>query len=102
MANNNPRSGGAHEPAKRERAEPTQRELAQAGNALIEWFNTEGYTQSEATAIMSKVLAKIMIRALPEITVPGGARANLHEALDAFTFKLVNDLNAHIYANRKR
>lgn len=74
------------------------RELAQAGNALIEWFNNQELSSSNSLQVMSKVIAKIIVDARPDTE---RHRGPISDAIDNFTFILVNDINARLYNTRK-
>lgn len=70
------------------------KEHAQVGNALVEWMNSQEVSQADALAVMSKVIAKIIVRS----TDP--KRDAVTKAIDTFNLNLVNDINAHIYGKR--
>lgn len=71
------------------------KEHAQVGNALVDWFNSQEVSQADALMVMSKVVAKILVRA-----VGHGTRDQMTKAIDTFNLNLVNDVNAHLFGKR--
>jgi hypothetical protein len=69
------------------------KEHAAAGNALVDWFNSQEINQTDAAMIMSKVLAKI-------ITSQHRDRSATERAIDTFTLSLVNNVNARRYNDK--
>lgn len=70
------------------------RELKEAGNALIQWFNSQEINQLDALMILSKVAAKIIAKNAP------ATRKGLEQAVDTFTLTLVHDVNAHTFSDK--
>lgn len=66
------------------------KERAQAAAALIEWFNSQEIGQSDAKAVMAKVLAKIMVRG-PKDTI------DMRAIFDAFIVQLADEANNQAY-----
>ena len=69
------------------------KEHAQAGNALVQWFNSQEIGPSDARAIMCKVLATTLARGVT-------TRADANKAIDNLALQLVHDLNDQLYKNR--
>jgi hypothetical protein len=72
----------------------------EAGNALVNWFNFQEIPPHEAAAVMSKVMAKILVGSLKG---PHNAtqRRELDDLIDGATLQLVHDINDHIFATRR-
>lgn len=49
----------------------TNKEHIEAANALIEWFNSQGISPSDANLVMCKVWAKLLTSATPLDQLPG-------------------------------
>jgi hypothetical protein len=76
------------------------KEQIQAANALIQWFNSQEIAQDDACAIMSKVMAKILVGALRgSHTVT--ERNALDILVDTTMLQLVHDINDRIFATRR-
>lgn len=69
------------------------KEQAQAGNALVGWFNSQEIGPSDAQAIMSKVLAL-------RLTLGVKTRDEANRALDTFMLQLVHDMNNRLYSRK--
>jgi len=67
-----------------------------AANALVGWFNSQEIGPADAKAIMSKVLAKLMVPTRP--TLPH----ELDAIIDSFELQLVHDINDRIYHVRRK
>lgn len=72
----------------------TPKEQKEAGNALVNWFNSQEINQVDALAILSKVAAKILVAKSPK------SANGLQKTVDTFTLTLVNDTNAQSYSKR--
>lgn len=70
------------------------KEHAQAGNALVQWFNGQEISHKDALLVMSKVMAKIITMNVPP------RRTDLEREIDRVTLQLVNDVNARTYGNK--
>jgi hypothetical protein len=78
-----------------------QKERTEAANALVNWFNSQEISQADACAIMSKVVAKILVGAVSGPHTPD-VRQALDSTLDQFTLGLVHDMNDRIFHVRRR
>jgi hypothetical protein len=76
------------------------KEHIQAANALIEWFNSQEVSERDAAAIMSKVLAKILVGAL-QGSHTATERQSLDHLVDRIMLQLVHDINDRIFATRR-
>lgn len=74
------------------------KDLVAAGNALVQWFNSQEVAPADAGAIMSKVLAKLIVARVGV----GDNRDVLDLAIDTFTLQLVHDINDRIFNERLR
>lgn len=73
------------------------KELAAAGNALVQWFNATATTSRDAERIMSKVTAMLIAkRALTR------GPAAITEELDQHSLNLVKDLADALHAEHRR
>ena len=77
------------------------KERTECANALVQWFNSQEVPPADAAAIMSKVLAKIIVGAVHGATTPD-VRKSLDNSVDAVTLQLVHDVNDRIFHVRKR
>lgn len=66
------------------------REIIAAANSLIEWFNATSTKPSEAQAIMSKVIAKLLVARCKRS--PG----QMQNEYDALILQLIADVNERI------
>jgi hypothetical protein len=76
------------------------KEQIQAANALIQWFNSQEITERDAAAIMTKVLAKILVGAL-QGSHTAAQRRGLDDLIDGLMLQLVHDINDRIFATRR-
>ena len=76
------------------------KERVSAGNALVNWFNTQEISPEDARAIMSKVLAKIIVGNLKGATTPD-VRRELDQTIDATLLQLVHDVNDRLFQVRR-
>jgi hypothetical protein len=76
------------------------KERTEAGNALVQWFNSQEIAPQDASAIMTKVLAKILVG---NISGPHtrAVRGQLDEAIDRAMLNLVNEVNERIFNVRR-
>lgn len=65
------------------------KELTQAANALIGWFNPQELTKDDAKAVMHKVLAKMFVNQSTDIKV-------LHDLIDQHQAALQLELSRRI------
>jgi hypothetical protein len=72
----------------------------EAANALIQWFNSQEIAPGDATKIMSKVVAKIIVGALKGSHTAAERRA-LDDTVDHVMLQLVHDINDRIFASRR-
>jgi len=77
------------------------KERTECANALVQWFNSQEVPPIDAQAIMTKVLAKIIVGAVHGATTPD-VRKSLDNSVDAVTLQLVHDVNDRIFHVRKR
>jgi hypothetical protein len=76
------------------------KEQIQAANALVQWFNSQEITEHDAAAIMSKVLAKILVGAIKG-SHTAAQRQSLDLAVDVVLLQLTHDINDRIFATRR-
>jgi len=76
------------------------KEHIQAANALIQWFNSQEIAQADACAIMSKVMAKILVGTL-QGSHTATERQSLDNIIDRIMLQLVHDINDRIFATRR-
>lgn len=76
------------------------KERIQAANALVQWFNSQDIAPFDAAAIMSKVLAKILVGALGAKTNAQERRA-LDNLVDTAMLQLVHDMNDQLFHARR-
>jgi hypothetical protein len=77
------------------------KEQTLAGNALVNWFNSMEVSPADAQAIMSKVMAKIIVGNISGATTPE-VRRELDGAIDRVTLQLIHDINDRIFHVRRR
>ena len=80
------------------------KEHVAAGNALIEWFNSQEIAPYDAERIMVKVLAKLLVTesGLDGPTPPHSAQKLLDHAIDSFTLDLVHAINDRLFHVRRK
>ena len=66
------------------------KERTQAANALIEWFNSQEISQSDAKAVMAKVIAKICVSSK-------GDTVEVRKLFDAYLVHLADEFNNRAY-----
>ena len=71
----------------------TSKELAQAGSALVEWFNSQEISSVDAERIMSKVSAKLIAKR----SYKAGPQA-ISDEVGRHNLNLVKDLADALYA----
>ena len=77
------------------------KQRTEAGNALIQWFNSQEIPPSDAEAIMLKVMAKLILLRI-DATRPT-RNAFLDNAVEHNHLHLVHELNERlVYEARKR
>ena len=74
----------------------TQLEAKAAGNALIEWFNSQEIGPDDAFIIMQKVVAKIVVD-----RDPNNARNTWHAELQVNHIATVNAVNTYNLAKQQ-
>jgi len=67
-----------------------------AANALVGWFNSQEIAPTDAKAIMSKVLAKLMVP-----TRPTGPH-EMDNIFDDFLLQLTHDINDRLHHVRRK
>jgi hypothetical protein len=72
------------------------KELVLAGNALVQWFNSQEIAPADAGAVMLKVLAKLIVERT------GSNRNELDLAIDTVNLQLTHDINDRLFNVRKR
>ena len=77
------------------------KQQTEAANALVNWFNSQEIPQADACAIMSKVIAKILVGSVHGAHTPD-VRKVLDSTLDQFILALVHDMNDRIFHVRRR
>lgn len=65
---------------------------AAAGNALVEWCNSQEIAPADALSVMSKVIAKLLVQ-----RAGTKHRGPLHNEIDKFTLQLVHDVNDRLF-----
>lgn len=65
-------------------------EQTQAAEALIQWFNSQEISASDAKAVMAKVLVKIMIKSNSDTI-------EMRKIFDAFIVDLANEANQRAF-----
>ena len=76
------------------------KQKAAAANALIQWCNSQDLGPADAEAVLSKVLAKLLLRKLPAGVRPPDDPYRLNKIVDTFTLHLVHDVNEQAYNDR--
>jgi hypothetical protein len=77
-----------------------QKERLDAANALVQWFNSQEISPSDASAIMSKVQAKIFVGAMASPSLPE-TRSQLYDLIDRAMLQLIHDMNDRLFATKR-
>lgn len=72
----------------------------EAANALIQWFNSQEIGPSDSCAIMSKVIAKVIVGVVHSGAQTRAVRETINEGVDLFTLDLIHDINDRLHATR--
>lgn len=76
-------------------------ETTKAANALIQWFNSQEISQSEALAVMNKVAAKIIVGDIRSPTT-ADVRQRLDDIMARLHTDLAHEINERLYETRTR
>jgi len=74
------------------------KEHVAAGNALVQWFNSQEIAPADAKAIMSKVLAKLLVAEIGHTAT----RQQIEAVFDRFDLQLVHDINDRLFNVKRR
>ena len=74
------------------------KEHVAAGNALVQWFNSQEIAPADAKAIMSKVIAKLLVAELTGSVT----RQQIEAVFDRFDLQLVHDINDRLFNVKRR
>jgi len=74
------------------------KEHVAAGNALVQWFNSQEIAPADAKSILSKVISKLLVADLTGSVT----RQQIEAVFDRFDLQLVHDINDRLFNVKRR